>query len=205
MSKTYAIVLTGGIASGKSTVAKYIASEGYELVDSDKLVHEAYKNDDILISKISDAFGYEIISEGYVDRNKLIDKVIDDDKKLRKLNSIVHLRIIELLIDKVEKCTQKYIFLDVPLMFEVKEFLDNHGLKYDEIWYVYLDEKQQVSRLKKRTVEEGKNIDQVMKILSKQMSSDIKKTMADEIIDNTNDLATTYKNIDKLLRKLDER
>ena len=205
MKKSYVIVLTGGIASGKSTVSKYISSKGYEIIDSDELVHEVYRSDIELIARIKAAFGELVIKDNKIDRNILMNEVIEDDDKLKMLNSIVHLRIVELLIKKVNESDDKIIFLDIPLMFEVKEFLDKHELVYDEIWYVYLDKNQQIDRLKKRAIEEGKNVDHVIKIISKQMSSEIKKKLADEIIDNTGNLENTYKHIERLLERLNER
>lgn len=203
MKNTYVIVLTGGMASGKSTVASYIKERGYELVDSDELVHKVYADDEIMKENLCMEFGKEILIEGKIDRIRLSEIILKDNEKLNRLNVLVHTRITELLIKAVENTDKKVLFLDIPLLFEAKEFLESQGLKYDEIWFVYITEKQQIERLKQRASKEGKDVTAALTILGKQMSNDYKKKYADKIIDNTGDLGNTYKNVEKLLAQID--
>ena len=130
------IVLTGGIASGKTTVGKILKDKGYQVVESDKIVHELYCVKTKVYKKLIEEFGKEIAGDGEINRKKLGDIVFKDSSKIKKLNKIVHKYVVKELIKRIKDNEKKIIFLDIPLMIEEKEKLEKYGLNYDEIWLI---------------------------------------------------------------------
>ena len=117
--------LTGGIACGKSTVAKMLASRGAHLIDLDKLAHEAYEPENPAWKKIIETFGTGILAANKkIDRGKLGRIVFDDRKKMKALNKIVHPHVLKEWrerLNKIKKADARAVVLsDIPLLFEEK-------------------------------------------------------------------------------------
>src|SRR5690606_9385655 len=87
------IGITGSIATGKSTVTKYLSEKGYKIIDSDKIVHKLLSTSSVL-SEISLAFGRDLIVDGVLVRKLLAKMIFDDEEKRKLLNSIIHPRVI---------------------------------------------------------------------------------------------------------------
>lgn len=181
-NKPYIIALTGGIATGKSTVSKFIKEFGYEVLDSDKIVHDSYSKDSKVYHQIISTFGEQILNKfKEIDRKKLGDIVFNNSNKLKKLNSIVHEHVINELIKGIEKSSDKLIFLDIPLLIEEIDNLKDMGLKFNEIWLIYADPQLQLKRLLKR---DNRGKQESTKIIKAQMAIDSKVKFADKVIMN---------------------
>lgn len=199
----YVIVITGGIATGKSAVTSYLKNKNYEVFDSDEIVHKGYETQSELFHSVFDAFGRSVINDkGFIDRKKLSYIVLNDDDMFKKLNELVHKYVVDELMNGVYNSKSEKVFLDIPLMFEHKEILEKLGLKYNEIWLVYVKPDTQKNRLINRAILEKKDTKQVLKILDKQMPSEIKKNMADRIIYNEGTINELYNTIDNKLMQL---
>ena len=178
--------LTGGIASGKSTVSKKLKELGSYIIDADKISREVSDSKEIL-KKLEGNFGLQIIDSGHLDRKKLRELVFEKKEKRELLNSIMHPVIEKKIIKEIEENKkEKLIILDVPLLYETK-------LEYlcDKVLVVSVDEKIQIERLKARDKIEKK---MAKKIISTQMPLTEKLKKADIHIENNG-------NLDELLEK----
>ncbi len=190
------IVITGGIGTGKTTAVNIVKELGFTVLDSDKIVHEGYNIGSELYDKIINYFGEEILKENKaIDRQKLGKIVFNNEEKLNKLNSIVHVYVYYKLKEGIEESSDSVIFLDIPLMLETK---GTHEPTYDEIWLIYVSEETQRKRLTDRAISENKNPEDVLKIIDKQIPIEEKVLMADEVINNEgsrNELMEKIKNL----------
>jgi len=175
-----AIVLTGGIASGKSTVAALMQLFGFRVIDADKIAHEVLNSSS---SEIASTFGDEYVDSGVVNRKKLGSLVFANKEKRLELEAIVHPKIrVEILeqASKQEKLGKPY-FIDIPLFFEREGAYD-----IEKVLVVYTPKEIQLERLIKR---EGLSEQEAKQRIDAQLSIDSKKAKATYIIDNSKDLA----------------
>jgi dephospho-CoA kinase len=113
--------LTGGIATGKTTVANLFREKGIYIIDADLIAREVVKKGMPAWRMIKEEFGDEILREdGELDRKKLGSIVFSSKEKIQKLNSIVHPFVREKMMEEIERAisTEKNILLDIPLLFE---------------------------------------------------------------------------------------
>ena len=198
---TKIIGLTGGIATGKSTVTKILKELGYVVIDADKIAREVVEPYKPAYLDIVKEFGKEILDENkQIDRKKLAEIIFKDVQKRRKLNQIVHPRVIQEMLNKIKQfCDEnKIIFLDIPLLIEEKSILEKQGLKFDEIWLVYADEENQLSRLIKR---DKLDIESALNRISAQMPITEKLKIVDVVIDNNRGISELKDQIRKLLNR----
>lgn len=201
-NKPYVVIVTGGIATGKSEAIKYLQELGYTVLDSDKIVHDGYKKDTELYKSLISIFSHDILDENKnIDRQKLGKIVFSDDKKLKQLNNLVHKYVRNVLIEGVNNCSDEFIFLDIPLFFEGKTSLEESGLRYNEAWLVYVSEETQKNRLKQRAILENKDVEQTLSIIKKQMPIEEKKLLADKIINNEGSIEDLRREINSLLHR----
>jgi dephospho-CoA kinase len=173
--------LTGGIASGKSTVARVLVGKGALLIDLDELAHAVQAPEGEVWREIVRHFGPEILCpDGKIDRSKLGDCVFADRKKLDLLNSIVHPAVFDewrKRLDEIRKTQPEAIVLsDIPLLIEA-------GLKpmVDLVLLVYLSPEEQIARLMSRG---GYSREEAEKRLASQMPIEEKLAYADMVIRN---------------------
>lgn len=196
------IGLTGGIASGKSTVANILIEKGYNLIDGDIIAREVVKIGEPAYIKIIEEFGREILLDNKEINRKALGQIIFNSKEKReKLNNITHPFIFKSIKDKLNKLSKEgnMVFLDIPLLFEQFDLWKRYDIKFDEIILVYLGMEDQIKRLEKRdniTEEEALN-----KIRS-QMSMEEKLKKASKIIDNSGDIQYLKEQIEKVLLEL---
>lgn len=202
------IGLTGGIGSGKTTVSEYLISKGYKVIDADKIARELLygKYSDPLkescsvsaLQQVVQAFGKEILfQDNTIDRKKLGNIVFNDTAKKEVLEKILHSEIFKIInhsIDEYKSRGEALIFLDAPLLFEVK--LD--ALTAVD-WLVDADDEIRIDRVMKRDNLTRKDIEDRIK---NQMSREEKKAKADVVIDNSIMIPELYKRIDELLADL---
>ena len=195
--------LTGGIVSGKSTVAKMFKDLGAKIVDIDKLGHKVILPSKPAWEKIIKLFGKDLLKEDLkIDRKKLGKIVFNDQKLLKKLNEITHPEIIKLIkkeinLVKNKTCkngTEEILIIDGALIYEAK--IDN---LMEKIIVVYIKEDEQIRRLQKR---DNLSIEEALKRVKSQMSIDGKIKFADYIIYNSNSLDKTRKQVENIWKNL---
>lgn len=195
------IIITGSIGTGKSTAVDIIKSYGFKVLDSDKIVHEGYEINTPLYKNVTKVFGKQILNEDYtINRQKLGNIVFNDSDKLNSLNEIVHTYVLSELNKGIMKCEDDVIFLDIPLILENLKRNKYYELKYDEIWLIYVSQKTQIERLRKRAIKENKNPEDVLNIIKKQIPIDEKVQMVNEVIDNEGTVEELEIKIKELLK-----
>ena len=188
--------LTGGIASGKSSVARWFAERGITVFDADKAVHLLYTNQTV-IDLIAEEFGSEYLDGGIVDRVQLGRLVFGDKRAKEKLEKILHANVLEemmISIERAEKEGEKVIILDIPLLFEAG--WTNY---VDKIWTVYTPLEIQIQRLMKRN---NFSREEALQRISSQLSLDYKAERSDKVIDNSGAWAKTETQLMKLRQEI---
>lgn len=192
------IGLTGGIASGKSTVSNLLKEKGFTVIDADVAARVVVEPGQPVLEKIVEVFGPDIrTAEGTLNRPALGKIVFNDEKKRKQLNNIIHPAVREWMIDQKEKAItsgKKTIFLDIPLLFE-----SNLTWMVEKTLLVYVDPKTQLKRLMKRNnylEEEAKAR------IESQMPIDEKRARADDIIDNNGTIDETENQVNKWITRL---
>ena len=194
---TKIIGITGGIASGKSTVVAEIKKHGYQVIDADQVVHELQAKGGKLYQALCNWLGSEILQEnGELDRKKLGQLIFSSKDMLEKSSRLQNGIIREELArrrDELAK-TQDVFFMDIPLLIE-HDYME----WFDDIWLVHLDEKTQLERLVMRN---HFSKEEANKRMASQMSTEAKKPYADKLLDNSGDLTELKAQINQLLQEL---
>ncbi|MGG6433641.1 dephospho-CoA kinase [Anoxybacillus sp. D401a] len=185
------IGLTGGIASGKSTVATMFRDLHIPVIDADEIAHRVTAINGEAYKPIVEAFGRDILdANGAIDRRKLGAIVFDDEQKRKQLNAIVHPLVRKHMIQQKEqyaKQKEKAVVLDIPLLFESKlEHL------VDRILVVYVDEQTQLHRLCERN---GFSVEEAWARMKAQMPLEEKRKKADAVIDNNGTIEETKRQL----------
>ena len=195
------IGLTGGIVSGKSTVALMFKDLGAKIVDADKLGHSVILPHEPAWEKIVKIFGKDVLQNDLtIDREKLGKIVFANQSLLKKLNDITHPEITKIIkkeIDSVKNKTynqKKILIIDAALIYEAK--IDR---LMEKIIVVYIDEDEQIKRLIKRN---NLSKDEALQRIKSQMPMKEKVKMADYVIDNSNSLDKTKKQVEKIWKNL---
>ncbi len=190
------IGLTGGIASGKSTVSELLSVFGFKVVDADKAAREAVKKGSKGLAQVREVFGDEAIDEnGEMNRRYMGDLVFNHPEKRLELNAIIHPIVREIMEEeKQEYLKQGYnVIMDIPLLFENE--LEN---TVDEVWVVYTSESIQMDRLMQRN---NLSLEDAKARVYSQISIDKKSRMADHVIDNLGDKLELKQNLERLLEE----
>ena len=188
------IGLTGGIASGKSTISSMLKELGASIVDADLIARSVVQKGEKAYNEIVQYFGEKILMpNGEINRKKLGHIVFSDHAKLEKLSSITHPQIINKIKEKVEEYRSegaKVIVIDAAILIE-------SGLNSycDSIWLVSVDKEIQLSRLMER--DKFAYIDALNRI-NAQYSIEEKVQFADVIIDNSKPIEEVKKKIKEL-------
>lgn len=187
--------LTGGIASGKSTVANLIRSKGYTIIDADVEARLAVERGEPAYNEIVAFFGKEILlDDQQINRAKLGEIIFNDEEKRQKLNSIVHPDVRRRMLNKREEAIhkgEKLIIMDIPLLFESKLT----GM-VEKVLLVYVDEQTQLQRLMERnqfTEEEA------LARIRSQMPLKDKVPLSDAIINNNGSIEETEARLNQIL------
>src|SRR5690554_1386826 len=193
------IGLTGGIASGKSTVSNYLAELGAIIIDADKIAYEIMEKGKTAYWQIIEAFGREILAEnGEIDRSRLGKIVFNELEKKKILEEITHPQVIREMREKIEeyRAENKVIVLDIPLLFEAG--LDS---MVDETWVVYVDRGTQLQRLMAR---DGLSYEEANKRIQAQMSLEKKRVLADFVINNKGNIEDLKRQVLLKWREINE-
>ena len=186
------IGLTGGIASGKSTVVTMLRELGAGIVDGDVIAHDVVEPGSEGLAAVAAAFGPKtLLADGSMDRAYIGSVVFGDKAKKAQLEAILFPLIhagIDGEIKKIEENKKNpVIFLDMPLLYEVK-----YDSYVDETWLVYVDPVTQLTRLMKRN---GYSESEALARIHTQLPIDDKRSLAQVIIDNTGSPEETQKQV----------
>ena len=194
------IGITGGIASGKSTVTEFLRQQGYQVIDADQLVHELQEPGGRLYQALLSTFGSTILQEdGRLDRPKLGAMIFGNPELLAQSSQLQNEIIREELARRRDLLaeTEAVFFIDVPLLFELE--YDNW---FDQIWLVDVTEETQLSRLMSRN---DLSQEEAEKRIAAQLSLQEKRKRANVLIENNGSLEETRQQIRVALQKLERR
>lgn len=187
------IGLTGGIATGKSTVSKMLRDKGLFIIDADQLVKEIYKQDET--KKFIATLSSQVIKGGEIDFNKLREIFFRESAIKTAVEDFIYLRLPDQFKEKLKEAGKAaFVVYDVPLLFE-KE-LDK---KVDKTVVVYAPRKIQLARLMKR---DGHLEEMAKNVLNHQMDIEEKKKKANIVVDNSGSLEELAGEVKKLLQLL---
>lgn len=183
----HVIGLTGGIASGKSTVSGILSQLGAFILDADQIAHAVMEPGYPAWEDIVNTFGKAVLlADRTIDRRELGNIVFHDKSARNRLEEIMHPRIKQCIEDKIKEYARrdgKILVLDIPLLYEVgwQELAS-------EVWVVYVDSDTQLQRLMHRS---GLSPDEAAVRIAAQMDLAAKARLADVVIDNNGDLQRT--------------
>lgn len=191
---TKIIGITGGIASGKSTVSSYLRELGQIVIDADEVVHDLQKKGGALYQVLVGWLGTEILqADGELNRKKLGNLLFGSNEKLAKSANLQNPIIRKELEKRRDRALQdnELVFLDIPLLYEL-----GYEDWCNQVWLIYVDRETQIQRLMARnqlTKEEAQ-----LRI-SRQMPLEEKRALADLVLENTGDLETLKSQIKQLV------
>ncbi|MBG9977666.1 dephospho-CoA kinase [Ruoffia tabacinasalis] len=191
-----AIAITGSIATGKSTVSKYLIQQGYPVIDTDIISRVVVEKGTVGLERLKENFGNDIIqADGTLNRKALGNIVFNDEASIEKLNQILHPLISKESKERMAAYKEEghsLIFVDIPLYYEV-----DIDIPTDVVWLVYVSPDIQLERLMKRN-QIGE--EDARQLISNQISIQDKAKWSEIVIDNSNTLEETHKQIDQLLK-----
>ncbi|MDY6790624.1 MAG: dephospho-CoA kinase [Thermodesulfobacteriota bacterium] len=191
--------ITGGIASGKSTVSDMLEELGAPLIDFDQLARQVVEPGTPGLASITDYFGRQVLDkDGRLDRKKLSDIVFKDFEKRKKLESFTHPAIYEAFLQQIDEITANkpdaIVQVSIPLLVEL-----NLQYLFDELILVYISPEKQVERLALR---DKISQDDAANILKSQLPIDDKVGFAKFIINNESTLEETTKQVNEVWQEL---
>ena len=193
-SETYVVVLTGGIASGKTAVSDLFEQRGVPVIDTDRIAHEIVEPGRPALKRIAEAFGQEFLgSDGRLDRKKMRNAIFSSPQQKNRLESILHPAIASEVDQRVAQVTEPWCILVVPLLAETRLFS-----WIDRVLVVDVEESVQIERVIARDNISQK---QAQSIMDAQTSRPQRLAMADDILDNSGSLEELEAEVDKLYHK----
>jgi len=189
------IGITGGIGSGKTLVTKLLEEEGAYIANTDRIAKELMEPGKASYIDVVEYFGKGILLEDKtIDSNKLSKIVFKDEMKLKKLNSLTHPKVLEVVKEEIEEKKKeewKYFVIETALMIE-----SGYDIICDQVWYVYAPEKMRRDRLKKSRAYSDLKIDSIFESQSKD--EDFRRRYP-IVIENVGDLDYLQKQVERLI------
>ena len=191
------IGLTGSIGSGKSSVAQFLSEMGAVVIDADKLGHEVFKPENPAWREVIDTFGNEILTpSNEIDRRKLGAIVFNNPERLKRLNRIMHPRILEVVKAKLEELRRQgaeVVVLEATLLIEA-----GWTSLVDEVWVTVSSKDSVVDRLKERGLSKAESLERILS----QTTSEERAKHADVIIKNEGSLDELKTQVKQLWQRL---
>ena len=194
------IGLTGGIASGKSTVTSYLKEKGYPVIDADRVVHDLQVPGGALYRVLVEHFGREILDKsGVLDRAVLGQRIFSNPSERDWSNRVQGQLIREALADARDRQAAQsgLFFMDIPLLIE-----QGYEEWFEAVWLVAVSKETQLKRLMERN--HLSEVEAQERIVS-QMPLEAKRSHADLVLDNNGDLTALYAQLDAALKQLERR
>ena len=188
----YAVALTGGIATGKSTVASLFKLHGFLTIDADKIAHRLLDENAVTIANI---FGGRYVDDGKVLRKELGNLIFNDVIEKKKLEALLHPLIKDEIVKEASlfEEQQKPYLIDIPLFFENK----NYDIRNSVV--VYTPKELQLQRLMKR---DNCTESEALSRINNQMDIEEKKSQATLVIDNTKDLINLQEEVERVKKEI---
>ena len=187
------IGLTGGVGSGKSTVSKLFAEYNVPIIDADLIARELVEPEQPALLELVEQFGPDILQDsGELDRRHLRELVFDDEQQRKKLEEILHPRIRQIMLERLEQVDGPYTVMVVPLLIDT-----GNWDMIDQILVVDVNEETQIQRVMQR---DGVNRKQAQSIIDSQISRNARLEAADQVLNNNGDI-TELRNQVKLLHQ----
>lgn len=196
VTMSYVLGVTGGIASGKSTVVKVFHKGGFPIVDGDVVAREVVEPNTAGLKALITTFGLEILQkDGQLDRKKLGQIVFADEKKRQQLNQILDPFIRSAIEQQVEEAKEQsaLVIVDIPLLFE-----GHYEGLMDAVAVVYVTSEIQLQRLMNR---DGYDKSEALKRINSQLSLEEKKSRGDLVFDNCQSVEKTQEQVIKWLKE----
>ena len=194
------IGLTGGVGSGKSTVAAMLRELGAEVLDADEAAHAAYEPGSPGFDAVVREFGRDYVRDGRIDRKNLGELVFHDPDARQRLNAIVHPLVREWMVRRTAEAAERDVAIvvqDVPLLYE-------NGLAslFNSVVLVYVPEELQLERLV-----EGRGIDadRALAMIAAQMPIEKKRELAHHVIDNSGTVDQTRSQVEEMWAQMTGR
>ena len=203
MNETFKIGLTGGIASGKTTVCDLFKELSVEIIDADVISHELSKKGGAAFEEIIEAFEDEIIGDdGELDRKKLRSIVFNDNTKKKILERIIHPKVLLSINEKIKASQSDYLIISVPLMIET-----GMNAMMDRVLLIDCNVETQIERIIQR---DQTSREEAIKIIESQASIESKRDLSDDRIINNNEtsieeLTLKVKELDDFYRNLNNK
>ncbi|MDH0601687.1 dephospho-CoA kinase [Latilactobacillus sakei] len=181
---TYFLGLTGGIATGKTTVSQMLAQQGIPIIDGDQVAHQVLANNQSVQAQIQATFGKQLVQDGQVDRAALGKLVFGNQAALAQLNAITAPVIRETIMTEMAQAKAHQVplvVLDLPLLYE-----QHYETVCDGVLVIYLPVEKQLARLRARN---QLSREDALKRINSQASLAEKRDRADFVIDNQGSLA----------------
>ncbi|MBI4464480.1 MAG: dephospho-CoA kinase [Acidobacteria bacterium] len=191
--------LTGGIGCGKSTVAAMFAALGAVTIDSDEIGRNLMQPGNVVYDRITSGFGQDVVgSDGQLDRAKLADIVFHDLDKLKHLNAIVHAPVLreidrQVLLNR-QKNPHAVILVESAILFEAGQ-----NRRFDKMIVVWCRPEQQVDRYRAKS---NFSAEDIQRRMAAQMSGEEKKRLADYVIDTSESVEDTERQVKEVFAKL---
>lgn len=189
------IGLTGGMGTGKTTVARMFAASGAEVIDADRIAHGMLRKGGAAYTEIVRSFGKSVLSaDGTIDRRALGRKAFRSGRAKGTLESILHPRILRRIDEKVRQSRKKLVVIDAPLLYET-------GMEHrvDKVLVVTASRRTQISRCAART---GLSRGEILSRIAAQLPLKRKVRSADFIIDNDGTLQETKAQMESIRRSV---
>ncbi|WP_046174036.1 dephospho-CoA kinase [Domibacillus indicus] len=192
------IGLTGGIASGKSTVSQLLKNKGFTVIDADIASRAVVMPGQPVLEQIVQLFGNEMLfQDGTLNRKKLGEVIFGDEFKRKQLNEIIHPAVRTWMLSEKDKAIAagcRTIIFDIPLLFESKL-----AWMAERTLLIYVTPEIQLERLMNRN---GYTEKEAMDRIESQMPINEKKKLADDMIDNSGTIDKTKEQLDHWLAQL---
>lgn len=183
--------LTGGIGSGKTTIANMFADLGIDIVDADIVARQVVEPNSFALTQITDYFGQQVIlSDGQLNRAKLREIVFDSTEKKQWLNNLLHPIIREEMLKQLAACSSAYALLVAPLLFE-----NNLDKQVNRTLVIDVPESVQLERTLNR---DNSSAETIKNIIAAQISRKDRLAKADDVIDNSKDLKLIQQQVNTL-------
>jgi dephospho-CoA kinase len=192
MAFAYAIALTGGIATGKSTVASLLALNGMRVIDADTISHDIL---DASYEWVRENFGEEFVEGTKVNRAKLGQLVFSNSEAKKKLEAFLHPKIRA----EIEQRSIKQDSFKFPYLIDIPLFFENGAYDIKESVVVYVPKDIQLERFMKRN---GYSKEESLRRIESQMDIEEKKKRATWIIDNSKDLKHLQRECEEFVEKI---
>ena len=186
----YRVGLTGGIGSGKSTVAAIFRRLGVPVIDADQVARSIVEPGTDALSKLRAHFGEGILSEGQLNRRRLREIIFEDEVARQWVEALLHPLIKAEIVSRADQQDQAYVVLEIPLLFE-----NGYINLVDRVLVIDIPTQVQIDRVTRR---DHVSAGQVESVIRAQIPAETRLNQADDVIENIGDLDQLREQVESL-------